>query len=176
MTHLPYTQGRCVNPADVAPAASPGPVLVEGMPTSQYVPLDGPIFSEEQRRQAAANMEERIRAQTARAAAPSSTDAAGVSSASSSGGHALSLAAGLGSGSAAAAGSRKRSAPISDSGAAESAIVAHGAGRKKGRVGSAPEVIASVTANARSAGLQAIAEPLLTASGAGGQTSPKSRR
>ena len=121
MTRMPSTQSRCVvcnrillegaclegcNPADVAPTASPGPVLDEGMPTSQYVPLDGPIFSEEQRRQAAANMEERIRAQTVRAAAPSSNHAAGVSSASSSGGHALSLAAGLGSGSAAAEGSR----------------------------------------------------------------------
>ena len=93
-------------------------------------------------------------------AAPSSTDAAGVSSASSSGG------AGLGS--AAAERSKKRTAPSSDGGAMESAIVTHGAGRKKGRVGSAPGVIASVTANARSAGLQAIAEPLLTASGAGG--------
>ena len=149
MTRLPSTQSRCVvcnrilldgaclegcNPAGVAPAASPSPVLDKSMPTSQYVPLDGPIFSEEQRRQAAANMEERIRAQTVRAAAPSSNHAAGVSSASSSGGHALSLAAGLGSGSAAAEGSRKRSALSRDSGAVESAIVTHGAGRKKGRV------------------------------------------
>ena len=41
----------------------------EEMPASRYVPLDPPMFSAEQRRQAAANMEERIRAESAPAAA-----------------------------------------------------------------------------------------------------------
>ena len=52
-----------------APAARVAPTQNEQMPTSRYVPLDQPIFSAAQRAQAAANMEERIRAQSARAAA-----------------------------------------------------------------------------------------------------------
>ena len=52
-----------------APAARVAPTQNEQMPTSRYVPLDQPIFSVAQRAQAAANMEERIRAQSARAAA-----------------------------------------------------------------------------------------------------------
>ena len=52
-----------------APAARVAPTQNEQMPTSRYVPLGQPIFSAAQRAQAAANMEERIRAQSARAAA-----------------------------------------------------------------------------------------------------------
>ena len=183
MTRMPSTQKRCgvcncilsegvcvygCNPADAAPAASPGPVQDVAMPASRYVPLDTPVFSEEQRRHAAANMEERIRAQSARSAAPSSGNTASASSASSSGGHALSATAAQGGGPVQTVESMKRAAPSSDSGAAETAIVAHGAGRKKRRSGSAPDVTACVAAEARSMGLQAVTEPLGTASRAGG--------
>ena len=91
-----------------------------------------------------------------------------AASAGSSDGHGLSPADARGSGSAAVRGSRKRDAPSSDSGEAVSEIVARGAGRKKGRIGIAPEVTASVTAHTSSAELQAITDPLLRASGARG--------
>ena len=91
-----------------------------------------------------------------------------AASAGSSDGHGLSPADARDSGSAAVHGSRKRDAPSSDSGEAESEIVARGAGRKKGRIGIAPEVTASVTAHTSSAEPQVVTDPLLTASGAGG--------
>ena len=55
--------------SSAAPAARVAPMQNEQKPASRYVPLDAPIFSEAQRAQAAANMEERIRAQSAHAAA-----------------------------------------------------------------------------------------------------------
>ena len=91
-----------------------------------------------------------------------------AASAGSSDVHGLSPADARGSGSAAVRGSRKRDAPSSNSGEAESEIVARGAGRKKGRIGIAPEVTASVTAHTSNAELQAITDPLLRASGARG--------